>query len=188
MKWVRMNYSALPGATIFNGTYNMAQQLVILILGTFLGGYVGRKFTKRFRPFGIAAMIVALIATLILCYLRFTGSAAENNLVMVGPVPAGMLLIYLATGLGGFASVVNTSAGPGFWQSNTPREDIPSGQALYSFGSMVGSVLCNAVVGIVLGSSTDYIRAFAVGTGFALLGVVVAVVGFRFTREEMEKA
>lgn len=186
--WVRMNYSALPGATIFNGTYNMAQQIVILILGTFLGGFIGQKFVKRFRKFGIAAMVVALIATLILCCLAFTGTAAENNLVMVGSVPAGMLLIYLATGLGGFASVVNTSAFPGFWQSNTPREEIPSGQALYSFGAMFGSVLCNAVAGIVLGTGTNYIRAFAVGAVFAVIGVIVAFVGFRFSKEEMAMA
>lgn len=186
--WVRMNYSALPGATIFNGTYNMAQQIVILILGTFLGGFIGQRFVKRFRKFGIAAMVVALIATLLLCCLAFTGTAADNNLVMVGPVPAGMLLIYLATGLGGFASVVNTSAFPGFWQSNTPREDIPSGQALYSFGAMFGSVLCNAVAGVVLGTGSDYIRAFVVGAVFAMIGVIIAFLGFRFSKEEVAAA
>lgn len=186
--WVRMNYSALPGATIFNGTYNMAQQIVILILGTFLGGFIGQRFVKRFRKFGIAAMVVALIATLLLCCLAFTGTAADNNLVMVGPVPAGMLLIYLATGLGGFASVVNTFAFPGFWQSNTPREDIPSGQALYSFGAMFGSVLCNAVAGVVLGTGSDYIRAFVVGAVFAMIGVIIAFLGFRFSKEEVAAA
>lgn len=186
--WVRMNYSHLPGGTIFNGTYNMAQQIVILILGLFLGGYIGAKFVKRFRPFGIAALAVALAGTIILCCLKFTGTAAEDNLVMVGSIPAGMLLIYLASGIGGFSSVVSASAFPAFWQSNTPPEQIPSGQSLYSFGAMFGSTLCNATAAIALGTTTDYTRAFLVGAGFCVIGVIVAFVGFRFSDAEVAAA
>lgn len=186
--WVRMNYSHLPGGVIFNGTYNMAQQVVILILGMFMGGYIGAKFAKRFRPFGIAAMLVALAGTVLLCCLRFTGTAEAGNLVMAGSIPAGMLLIYLATGIGGFTSVVSASSFPAFWQSNTPPELIPSGQSLYAFGAMFGSTLCNAVAAIVLGSSTDYTRAFLVGVCFCVVGVIAAFSGFRFSKEEVAAA
>lgn len=182
--WVSMNYATLPGGTFFSGTYNMAQQLVILILGFFLGGYIGRKFTKRFRPFAVAAMIVALAATLILCCLKFTGTAAGGDIVMVGAVPVGMLVIYLGSGLGGFTSVVVASTLPAFWQSNTAPAEIPAGQALYSFGAMLGSTLCNALAAAVLAGGTDYIRAFLVGTGFTLVGTVVALIFFRFGKEE----
>lgn len=186
--WVRMNYAALPGGTIFSGTYNMAQQIVILVLGMVIGGYIGKQFTKRFRPFGIAAMVVAFAATLILMCLKFTGTAAGGDLKFIGALPVGMLLIYLATGIGGFALVVSSSAFPAFWQSNTPGEQIPSGQALYSFGSMFGSVLCNAIVGVVLGTSTDYIKAFAVGSVINFIGIVCAVAGFKFNKEEVTAA
>lgn len=54
--WIRMNFGGFPGTTFFNGTATMAQQIVILILGFFVGAYVGRKFVKRFRIFGILSM------------------------------------------------------------------------------------------------------------------------------------
>lgn len=183
--WVNMNYAALPLGTLYSGTYNMAQQLVILILGTFLGAYIGKRYVHRFRKFGIAAMLVALAATLILCCLKFTGTAAENNLVFWGGIPAGMLLIYLGTGLGGFSSVVASSSFTAFWQTNTPPEEIPSGQSMYSFGSMFGSTLCNAIAATALGTGTDYIRAFLVGVAFCAIGVVAAFAGFRFSSAEL---
>lgn len=186
--WVRMNYAALSGGTIFNGTYNMAQQVVILILGLFLGAYIGKKFTKRFRSFGIAAMVVAFIVTLMLVCLRFTGTAAANDLKFIGSIPVGMLLIYVSTGIGGFTMVVSASAFSPFWQSNTPREQIPSGQSLYSFGAMFGSVLCNAIVGVVLGTGTDYIKAFVVGSAITFIGIICAVVGFKFGKDEVAAA
>ncbi len=185
--WIRMNYQALPGATFFNGTATMAQNIAIFILGLFLGGYIGAKFAKRFRTFGIAAMLACMAATAILYCLKFTGTAAEGNVKLLGAsFPLGMLLIYIATAIGGFASTVAQSTFSAYWQSNTPKEDIASGQALYNFGATGGSCIFGAVVGVVLGNSVDYSRAFATGFVFALIGLVCAVVGFRFTKEEVE--
>lgn len=127
----------------------MAQQIAVQILGFVLGGYVGKNFTKRFRPFAIVAMVVAFTSTILLVCLSFTGTAAAGDLIFIGSLPVGMLLIYSATGIGGFTSVVAASTFPAFWQSNTPREQIPSGQALYSFGSMFGFCRCNAIAGVV---------------------------------------
>ena len=187
--WIRMNFSALPGSTFFNGTATMAQNLIILILGFFLGGFIGKKFTKRFRTFGILAMVAAMIATGMLYCLQFTGTAEAGNLMLVGTsVPVGMLLIYIATAIGGFTSVVAQSTFSAFWQSNTPPEDIPSGQALYSFGATGGSVIFGAVVGVVLGNTTDYSRAFAAGFVFAAIGFICALVGFKFSKEEITAA
>lgn len=186
--WIRMNFSAFPAASFYNGTATMAQQIVILILGFFLGGYVAKKFTKRFRPFGIAAMIAAMVATGMLFCLQFTGTAEAGNVAVIGSMPLGMLLIYVATAIGGFTSVVAQSTFSAFWQTNTPAEDIPSGQALYNFGGTGGSVIFGAVVGVVLGSSTDYSKAFATGFVFAAIGLICAIVGFKFTKEEMAAA
>ena len=184
--WIRINYSSFPGATLFNGTASLPQQVVIVMLGLFLGAYIGKKFVTRFRPFGILSMLAAMIATGILFCLQFTGTAAEGNIMTIGDIPVGMIMIWVAVAIGGFTSSVSQSTFSAFWQSNTPREDIPSGQALYSFGSTGGSCIFGAVVGVVLGTSGDYSRAFATGFIFAVIGLICAIVGFRFSKEEVE--
>lgn len=185
--WIRMNYQSFPAAAFFNGTAAMAQNIAIFILGLFLGGYIGRKFAKRFRGFGIAAMAACMLATAILYCLKFTGTAAEGNILTLGSsFPLGMLLIYVATAIGGFASTISQSTFSAYWQSNTPSEDIPSGQALYNFGATGGSCIFSAVVGVVLGSSVDYSKAFATGFVFALVGLICAIIGFKFTKEEIQ--
>lgn len=187
--WIRMNFGGFPGTTFFNGTATMAQQIVILVLGFFLGAFIAAKFVKRFRVFGILSMAAAMLATGLLFCLKFTGTAAGGDLVVLGgSVPAGMLLIYVATAIGGFTSVVAQSTFSAYWQSNTPREDIPAGSALYNFGATGGSCIFGAVVGVILGSSGDYTRAFATGFAFAAVGLVCAVAGFKFTREEVAAA
>jgi hypothetical protein len=183
--WIRANYSSFPGSTTFNGTASLPQQVVMVILGLFLGGYIGKKFAKRFRPFGILSMVAAMAATGLLFCLRFTGTAAEGNVATIGDLPVGMLVIWIAVAIGGFTSVVAQTTFSAFWQSNTPREQIPSGQALYSFGSTGGSCIFGAVVGVVLGSSGDYTRAFATGFVFATIGLICAIVGFKFSKEEI---
>ncbi len=183
--WVRLNYSAFPGAAFYAGAANLPQQVVIVILGMFLGGYIGAKFVKRFRIFGIASMMAAILATGMLYCLKYTGTAADGNILTIGSVPVGMLLIWAAVAVGGFTSVVSQSTFSAFWQTNTKPEDIPSGQAMYAFGSTGGSVIFSAVCGVVLGSSGDYTRAFATGLVFAVFGLIVAFVGFRFSKEEM---
>jgi len=184
--WIRMNFGGFAGTTFFNGTASLAQQVVVLILGFFLGGYIASKFARRFRTFGILAMVAAMVATGMMYCLKFTGTAAGGNLMMISDgLPVGMVLIYVATAIGGFTAVVGQSTFSAFWQSNTPREEIPSGQALYSFGSTGGSAIFSAVVGAVLGTSGDYTRAFATGFAFAVVGFICALVGFKFTKEEI---
>jgi len=184
--WIRMNFGGFAGTTFFNGTASLAQQVVVLILGFFLGGYIASKFARRFRTFGILAMVAAMVATGMMYCLKFTGTAAGGNLMMISDgLPVGMVLIYVATAIGGFTAVVGQSTFSAFWQSNTPREEIPSGQALYSFGSTGGSAIFSAVVGAVLGTSGDYTRAFATGFVFAVVGFICALVGFKFTKEEI---
>lgn len=189
VKWVRENFQGFPASTFYNGTATMVQQLTILILGLFLGAYIGRKFVKRFRAFGILSMIAAMIACAILYCLKFTGTAAGGDLMVIGgTIPVGMIVIYIATVFGGFASCVSQSTYPAFWQTNTPREELAAGQALYTFGASGGSVIFGSVVGVVLGASGDYTRAFATGFVFAVIGLIVALVGFKFTKEEIEAA
>ena len=174
-----------PAGSLFAGTATSAQQLVIFTLGFFLGGCVGKNFKRRFRIFGIASMISAMAATGLLVCLQFTGTADQGNLLTIkGTLPVGMLVIYAATGIGGFTSVVAQSTYSSFWQSNTPAEQIPAGQALYSIGSAGGSVIFGAVAGVVLGNSGDYSRVFATGFVFATVGLFCAWIGFRFPKEE----
>ena len=187
--WIRLNFGGLPGTTFFNGTGTMLQSIVILILGFFIGGFVGKKFATRFRIFGILSMITAMIATGMLYCLKYTGTLAGGDLMLInGTLPVGMILIYAATAIGGITSVIAQSTFSAFWQSNTPREEVPSGQAMYSFGSTGGSAIFGAIVGVVLGTSGDYTRAFATGFVIATIGLFCAIIGFRFTKEEVEAA
>lgn len=41
--------------------------------------FIGKKFVKRFRPFGILAMVAAMGATGLLCCVKFTGTAATGK-------------------------------------------------------------------------------------------------------------
>ena len=185
--WIRTNFQGLPASTFFTGTGTMAQGLVTFILGLFLGSYIGKKFAIRFRTFGILSMVAAMCATGLLFCLRFTGTAAGGDLKLIGgTVPVGMLLIYLATAIGGFTSSIAQGQYSVYWQSKMAREDIATGSALYNFGNTGGSVIFSAIVGVVLGTSGDFSRAFAVGFVFACIGLIVAIKGFRFTKEEIE--
>ena len=190
LMWIRLNYGGFGASSFFNGTATMPQQIMILLLGTFLAPYISKKFIKRFRPFGILSMVTALIALTILFCLQFTGTAKNGNVMTIanGTIPVGMVMIYIATAIGGFTSAISQATYSAFWQSNTPREDIPSGQALYSIGSTGGSAIFGAVCGVVLGSSGDYSRAFATGMVFALIGLIVAITNFKFTKEEIAAA
>ena len=51
-----------------------------------------------------------------------------------------------------------------------------------------GSLIFGAVAGLVLGSSGDYSRVFATGFCFAVVGLICALVGFRFNKEEQAAA
>lgn len=187
--WIRLNFAGLPLTTLFNGTSTLMQQLVIFILGLFLGGYISKKFAKRFRPFGIMAMISAMVACGILYCLKYTGTAANNDLIFIGnsQFPLGMLFIYIATAIGGFNSVIAQSTFSAFWQSNTPAEEIPAGQGMYNFANTGGSCIFSAIVGVVMGVSGDYTRAFAVGFIIACIGLICAIKGFKFTDDEINK-
>ena len=44
------------------------------------------------------------------------------------------------------------------------------------------------MVGVVLGTSGDYSRAFATGFVFAVIGLICAIAGFRFSKEEIAAA
>ena len=185
--WVMYNFSTFPGATLFNGTASIMNHVVGLILGLFLGGYIGKKFVLRFRPFAIWGNLSFIAASAILFCLRFTGTAAEGNVMAIGDLPVGMILIWAACAIGGFGFTVSATY-PAFWQTNTPREDIPSGQSLYSFGAMMASCFFGALVGVLMGTSTDYTIAFGASLIICILGLIFTVVGFKFTPQEIAAA
>lgn len=186
--WVMYNYGSFPGATLYNGTASIMNHIVGLILGLFLGGYIGEKFVTRFRPFAILGSVAAIVATGMLFCLRFTGTAAEGNIVTVGSVPLGMIVIYVACAIGGFTFTVSNAAYTPFWQSNTPREEIPDGQSMYSFGAMLASCLFGALAGVLMGNSGDYTIAFGAACIICVLGLINAIVGFKFSPEEVAAA
>lgn len=186
--WVMYNYGAFPGATLYNGTASIMTYIVQLILGLFIGAYIGKKFVQRFRPFALLGVVAAIVATAMLFCLRFTGTAAEGNIIAIGSVPLGMIVIYVACAVGGFATSITNVVFTPFWQSNTPPQDIPSAQSLTSFGAMMSSSLFGALAGILMGNSGDYTIAFGAACIISVIGLFVGIAGFKFSPEEIAAA
>ena len=186
--WTMYNFSAFPGYALFNGTASLANHVVGLILGLFLGGYIGQKFVKRFRPFAIASSVSAIIATGLLFCLRFTGTAAAGNVMAIGNIPVGMILIYVACAIGGFNYTVANSTLNVYWQTNTPPEEMPSGMAMASFAALFASCFFGALAGVLMGNSGDYTIAFGAACVICIIGLFFAIVGFKFTPEEIAAA
>ena len=99
-----------------------------------------------------------------------------------------MIIIYVGAVFAGITSCIAQSTYSAFWQSNAKPEEMASGQALYTFGATGGSAVFGAVVGVVLGTSTDYSIGFLVGLVFAVAGLIAAVIGMKFPKEEIEAA
>lgn len=187
--WIRINYQEFSGATLFNGTASLGQQLVVLIGGLTLAAFLSAKFVSRFRGAAIFAAVCAVLSCAILYCIKFTGTVFTGDIMFLGgDFPAGMLIVYVGSVFAGFTSVITQSTFSAFWQSNTPPEQIPAGQALYTFFSTGGSAIFGAIAGVVLGSSTDYSVCFLVGLCFAIVGLITAIIGLKFPKEEVEAA
>lgn len=188
--WIRINYQGLSGTTLFNGTSTLGQQIVVLIGGLTISAYISAKFVSRFRGAALIAAVSGVLSTLILFCIRFTGTAASGNIVFIGnsDFPVGMIIIYVGAVFAGITSCIAQSTYSAFWQSNAKPEEMASGQALYTFGATGGSAVFGAVVGVVLGTSTDYSIGFLVGLVFAVAGLIAAVIGMKFPKEEIEAA
>lgn len=163
----------LSGNATISGTATMPQTIVTAILGVVIGGYLGKGFAKRFRPIGILAGVSALAASLLLFLLKPESS---------------MFQVWIATALGGASLAISQSAFTAFFQTELVPEEIPAAQSLYSFGGTSGSVIFGAFAGIILNISGSYNHVFLLSVIWAVLALLIAFTGFRFSKEEIAAA
>lgn len=156
-------------ATI-SSTVTMPQTIVQFILGLFMGGIMGKAFKKRFRPVALLGIVCYGIGLMIFYFLSPTS-----------PV----FIIYLATGIGGIGQAVVQATFAAFYQSELKPEDIRPAQGMYQFASTGGSSVFTAIVGAAMTMGLALQQVFLLGTAFMVIGLIFAIIGFRFSKEEI---
>lgn len=162
-------YTMNQSATI-SSTVTMPQTIVQLVMGLFIGAYIGKQFKKRFRPFALLAIIT---------YLAGLGIFFTLN------ADSTMLLVYLATGIGGIGQAITQATYAAFFQTELEPEEISAAQGMYQFSSTGGSCVFIAICGACInnaGVSTQ--QCFLIGMAFLAVALLIGFAGFRFTEEE----
>lgn len=158
------------GATV-SSTVTMPQTIVQFIVGLFIGGFVGKAFKQRFRAIGLLSIICYLIGLVIFYTLTPT---------------TPLFILYLATGIGGIGQAISQSCYAAFFQTELKPEEIPSAQGMYQFSSTGGSSIFTALCGAAMNLGLSLNQVFLVGALFVGAALIIALIGFRFPKEEIE--
>lgn len=165
--------SVMHGSALASSTVTMPQTIVQAILGFFVGGLIGKNFKKRFRPAALLALSLYILALLILSTLRPTSS---------------MMVIYVAVAIGGVSQAVTQSIHAPFFQSELSPEEIAPAQGMFQFSSTGGASIFGALCGAAMNMGANFNQVFLIGAAFVGASLVIAFIGFRFPKEEMETA
>ena len=153
-----------------SSTVTMPQTIVQLVVSLFIGAYIGKAFKKRFRPFALLAIVAYIVGLVIFIALKPDSS---------------MLLVYLATGIGGIGQAITQATYSAFFQTELKREEIMAAQGMYQFSSTGGSCVFIAICGACvnnLGFSLQ--QCFVLGTAFLAVALLFGIIGFRFPKED----
>jgi MFS family permease len=157
-------------ATAFaSSTATMPQTIVQAILGFFVGAFISKNFKKRFRPMGILSLLLVTVALFLFCILTPTSP---------------MLIIYIATALGGISQAISMSSYVPFFQTELKPEVFAAAQGLFQFGSTAGSCIFVAICGAALNQGWTLNHIFILGTGLCAAALVIAIFCFRFPKEK----
>lgn len=163
--------NVMSGSAFASSTVTMPQTIVQAILGFFVGGLIGKNFKKRFRPAALLALSLYIIALLILSTLQPTSS---------------MLVIYAAVSIGGVSQAITQSIHAPFFQSELAPEEIAPAQGMFQFSSTGGASIFGALCGAAMNMGANYNQVFLLGAAFVGAALVLAIIGFRFPKEEVE--
>jgi len=163
----------MGGTATISSTVTMPQTIVQAILGLFIGSIVGRSFKKNFRPAALIALLSYAVALGIFSILQPNSS---------------MFIIYLATALGGIGQAISQSQFAPFFQSELKLEEFSAAQGMYQFGSTGGSCIFTAVCGACITMGWGYNQIFMLGTSLVVVALLIGIVGFRFSKEEINAA
>ncbi|MBR0373614.1 MAG: MFS transporter [Mogibacterium sp.] len=154
-----------------SSTVTMPQTVVQFIVGLVIGGIIGKQFKKKFRAVGLLSVIVYIVALLIMWSLKPDSPIA---------------LLLLATGIGGIGQGISQSQYAAFFQTELKMEEIRPAQGMYQFSQTGFSSIITAVYGLAQGLGAQMHDLFLIGALICALGLVVAFIGFRFPKEEIE--
>lgn len=160
----------MGASSLASSTITMPQTIVQAILGFFVGSYVGKNFKKNFRPVALLALICYTAGLIIFTTLQPNSS---------------MIIIYIASLLGGIGQAVTQSVFAPFFQTELKQDEFAAAQGMYQFGSTGGSSLFIAICGAVINMGATYNQVFMLGTVFCALSLVIGFFGFRFPKEEL---
>lgn len=163
--------TVMQGSALVSSTVTMPQTIVQLILGVSVGTYVSKAFKKRFPTMGKLALVLYTVALLLLFTLKPTSS---------------MIIIYIATGLGGIGQAISQSSFAAFFQTELNQEEFPAAQGMYQFASSGGATIFTGICGAALNAGFTLNHVFLLGAFFTGAATIIAFIGFRFSKEEVE--
>jgi MFS family permease len=160
-----MGQSSLVGSTV-----SMPQTIVQLICGVTLGAFISRAFKKRFPIMGKLTLIIYTAALLIFASLN---------------PHSPMLLIYVATAMGGVGQAISQATFTAFFQTELKPEEFPAAQGMYQFASSGASSVMTSVFGAALNMGFSLNNIFFLAACMVGVATVIAFIGFRFPKEEV---
>ena len=119
------------------------------------------------------ALSLYILALLILSTLRPTSS---------------MMVIYVAVAIGGVSQAVTQSIHAPFFQNELSPEEIAPAQGMFQFSSTGGASVFGALCGAAMNMGANSNQVFLIGAAFVGASLVIAFIGFRFPKEEIETA
>lgn len=160
-------------STTISSTVTIPHTLAMLILGIVVGQFLGKNFAKRIRPVAITSLFFGTVACVLLFLLKPDSS---------------MVLIYVATALGGAGYSITQSAYTPFFQLDLKPEEYGAAQGLFGFAATSGAVIFSALAAIILtnGLSINYI--FLIAVAFCAVGLLVGIFGFKMPRQDTAPA
>lgn len=159
-------------SALISSTVTMPQTIVQGILGFFVGSVVGKNFQKRFRPAALLAVSLYMVALMILTTLR---------------PDSGMVVVYVATALGGISQAITQSVFSPFFQTELKPEEIPAAQGMFQFSGTGGASIFGAICGAVLNLGANYNQIFALSVCVVGVALIIAFFGFRFPKQSLSQ-
>lgn len=151
-----------------SSTITMPQTIVQALAGMFIGGWIGKKFQKRFYPMAVLGMGIYTAAMLIFFMLK---------------PDSPMMMIYLATGIGGVSQAITNSSLPAFFNASLQPEDYSAANGMYTFAATGGSCIFVAVCGALQNAGCSINQLFLFSAVLCGLAFCIVLVKFRIPQE-----
>lgn len=159
----------MQGSALASATVTMPQTIVQAILGLFIGAFVGKAFAKRFRPLALVCLSTYVAALLLLFSLRPDSS---------------MLVIYVATAVGGVGQAISQSVFTPFFQTELAPEEFGAAQGMASFSSTGGSCIFKAICAAAMNGGMRLNQVFLLAAGYCAVALIIGLIAFRLPSED----